>query len=134
MAKIRKRTNKKGVSWQIDYYDPEGKRVMKCFSLKKDAEAYLGKVQAAKREGRHHDVFDVKQESQVTFNDLADRYVENYQGQKCFSRLKYYLVEEYRATFGGKPLSKITYFDLETYRNKRKRHAVPCLNLDQFLR
>jgi len=54
----------------------------------KDVEAYLGKVQTAKREGRYHDVFDVKQETQVTFNDLAAGYVENYQGQKCTSRLK----------------------------------------------
>ena len=47
MAIIRKRTNKKGVVWQIDYYDPQGKRVMKCFPLKKDAKDYLDKVQAA---------------------------------------------------------------------------------------
>jgi hypothetical protein len=51
MATIRKRSNKKGTIWQIDYYDPQGKRKMKCFDLKKDAEAYLGKVQVAKREG-----------------------------------------------------------------------------------
>lgn len=60
MATIRKRTNRKGTVWQIDYYDPQGKRVMKCFPLKKDAEAFLGKVLAAKKEGRYHDVFDVK--------------------------------------------------------------------------
>ena len=88
MATIRKRTNRKGTVWQIDYYDPQGKRVMKCFPLKKDAEAYLGKVQAAKKEGRYHDVFDVKKETQVTFNELADRYVENFRSQKCFSRLQ----------------------------------------------
>jgi hypothetical protein len=120
MATIRKRTNRKGTVWQIDYYDPQGKRVMKCFPLKKDAEAYLGKVQAAKREGRYHDVFDVKKESQVSFDDLADRYIENFQSQKCFSRLKYYLVDEYRAVFGGRRLSEIGYLDLETYRNRRK--------------
>jgi len=50
MATIRKRVNKKGVSWQVDYYDPQGKRVMKCFRLKKDAEAYLAKVEVSKRE------------------------------------------------------------------------------------
>src|SRR5665647_3209954 len=120
MATIRKRTNRKGTVWQIDYYDPQGKRIMKCFPLKKDAEAYLGKVQAAKKEGRYHDVFDVKREIQVTLNDLAARYVENYRDQKCFSRLKYYLVDEYRAAFGGWRLSEISYLDLETYRNRRK--------------
>ena len=72
MAKIRKRINKAGITWQIDYYDPEGKRVMKCFPLKKDAEAYLAKAVAAKKEGRYHDVFDVKKETQVTFNELAE--------------------------------------------------------------
>lgn len=120
MATIRKRTNRKGTVWQIDYYDPQGKRVMKCFPLKKDAEAYLGKVQAAKREGRYHDVFDVKRETKITFDELADRYVENYRGQKCFSRLKYYLVDEYRVVFGNRRISDITYLDLETYRNRRK--------------
>jgi integrase len=121
VAKIRKRIGKKGkVSWQIDYYDPQGKRVMKCFLLKKEAEAYLGKVQAAKREGRYHDVFDVKRETQVTFDALADRYVENFRSQKCFSRLKYYLVDEYRSAFGWRRLSDISYLDMETYRNQRK--------------
>lgn len=120
MAKIIKRQGKRGVSWIVDYLDPTGRRRRKFFPLKKDAEAYLGKVVSTIREGRYHDVFDVKRETQVTFNELADRYVENYRGQKCFSRLKYYLVEEYRAAFGSRRLSEISYLDLETYRNRRK--------------
>jgi integrase len=120
MAKIRKRNNKKGITWQIDYYDPEGKRVMKCFPKKADAEAYLGKVQAAKREGRYHDVFDVKKETKLTFNDLAERHVENYRNQRSFSRLKYYLMDGYRSVFGDRRLSEIDYLDLETYRNRRQ--------------
>ncbi len=43
MAKVRKREGKRGVSWQIDYFDPDGKRVRQSFSKKKDAEAELGK-------------------------------------------------------------------------------------------
>jgi len=39
MAKVRKRGN----SYQIDYFDPNGKRVRQSFSKKKDAEAELGK-------------------------------------------------------------------------------------------
>jgi integrase len=120
MATIRKRSNRKGITWQIDFYDPRGKRVMKCFTKKGDAEAYLGKVVAAKKEGRYHDVFDVKRETRITFNELADRYVENFGNQRCFSRLKYYLVDEYRAIFGDRRLSEISYLDLETYRNRRK--------------
>ena len=124
MATIRKRTNKKGITWQIDYYDPQGKRVMKCFPLKKDAEAYLGKVQAAKREGRYHDVFDVKKETQLTFNDLAQKYVENYGNQRAFMTSKRYLLDVVAGYFGTLRLSQITYLDLETYRNRRK--ATPA--------
>jgi integrase len=125
MAKIRKRINKKGgLSWQIDYYDPQGKRVMKCFPLKKDAEAYLGKVQAAKKEGRYHDVFDVKLETQVTLNELAKKYVENFGTQRAFQSSKRYLLAKVQEHFGEKRLSQITYLDLETYRNKRK--ATPA--------
>jgi hypothetical protein len=120
MATIRKRTNRKGTIWQIDYYDPQGKRVMKCFPLKKDAEAYLGKVQAAKREGRYHDVFDVKKETYLTFNELAERYVENFKGQRSFEGFKRHVVKDLREVFGSRRLSEITYLDLETYRNRRK--------------
>jgi hypothetical protein len=43
MATIRKREGKNGVSYQIDYFDPNGKRVRQSFKKKKDAEAELGK-------------------------------------------------------------------------------------------
>jgi len=124
MAKLRKRVNKAGVSWQIDYYDPQGKRVMKCFPKKADAEAYLGKVTAAKKEGRYHDVFDVKKETQVTFNELAERYAENFETQKAFNTSKRYLLDVVRGQFGDRRLSQVTYLDLETYRNRRKATLV----------
>lgn len=125
MAKIRKRINKKGgFSWQIDYYDPQGKRIMKCFPKKANAEAYLGKVVAAKKEGRYHDVFDVKKETQVTFNELAGEYETNFGTQKAFQTSKRYLLAKVKDHFGEKRLSQITYLDLETYRNRRK--ATPA--------
>jgi integrase len=80
----------------------------------------LGKVQAAKREGRYHDVFDVKRETQMIFNDLADRYVENFGTQKSFKGFKSHVVRELRDSFGNWRLSEITYLDLETFRNRRK--------------
>jgi integrase len=120
MAKVIKRAGKNGISWVVDYFTPEGKRRRKFFPLKKDAEAYLGKVVSAKREGRYHDVFDVKKETLVTFNELADRYVENYGGQRSFERFKSHVVRDLRAEFGDRRLSEITYLDLETYRNRRK--------------
>jgi integrase len=124
MATIRRRVNKNGITWQIDYYDPQGKRKMKCFPLKKEAEAYLGKVQAAKREGRYHDIFDVKKESQLTLNDLAARYKENFGDQKAFATSKRYLLDVVRGHFGDRRLSQVTYLDLETYRNRRKATPV----------
>lgn len=120
MAKITKRQGKRGVSWVVDYLDPTGRRRRKFFPLKKDAEAYLGKVVSTIREGRYHDVFDVKKETQVTFNELADRYEENFKTQKAFNRSKRYLLNLVKEHFGDKRLSQITYLDLETYRNLRK--------------
>lgn len=117
---IRKRMNKNGVTWQVDYRDPQGKRVMKCFPKKADAEAYLGKVKAVKREERYYDVFDVKKENQTPFNELADRYVENFGTQKSFKGFKSHVVRELRETFGNRRLSEISYLDLETFRNRRK--------------
>jgi len=120
MATIRKRSNRKGITWQIDYRDPHGKRVMKCFHKKADAEAYLGKVLAAKKEGRYHDVFDVKKETQIIFKDLADRYVENFETQSFFINFKRFALKPILTVFGDRRLSEITYLDLETYRNRRK--------------
>jgi integrase len=117
---IRKRVNKNGVTWQVDYRDPQGKRVMKCFPKKADAEAYLGKVTAAKREERYYDVFDVKKETQIAFEELVDRYLENFGTQKSFKGFKSHVVRELRETFGGRRLSEISYLDLETFRNRRK--------------
>lgn len=125
MAKLRKRINKAGITWQIDYYDPQGKRVMKCFPKKADAEAYLGKVVAAKKEGRYHDVFDVKLETKLSFNELADRYEENYRHQRSFNSLKGYVVRGFREFFADRRLSHITFLDLETYRNRCK--ATPTM-------
>jgi integrase len=120
MATITKKVNKKGTVWRIDYYDPRGKRVRKDLPLRKEAEAYLGKVLAAKKEGRYYDVFNIKKETRITFDELAGKYVENYQAQKGFSRMKQYVVAELRETFGKHYLSEITYLDLETYRNRRR--------------
>ena len=120
MAKITKRQGKRGVSWVVDYLDPAGKRKRKFFPLRKDAEAYLGKVLAAKREGRYYDIFDVKKETRVSFNELADRYEENYRGQRSFKKFKTHVIKHFREVFGDKCLSEITYLELETYRNLRK--------------
>jgi len=55
MATIRKRIGKKSgkVSWQIDYLDPNNKRIRQSFKKKKDAEAELGKRVSLIAENRY---------------------------------------------------------------------------------
>ena len=67
MAKIRKRGN----SYQIDYFDPNGKRVRKSFSKKKDAEAELGKRVSLIAENRY---LDVKNDYTTTLKELLAKY------------------------------------------------------------
>ena len=47
---------KRGNSWQIDYIDPNGKRVRKAFKKKKDAVAEHGKRVSLIAENRYLDV------------------------------------------------------------------------------
>jgi integrase len=125
MANIRKIQIETGVSWRIDYYDPKGKRVMKRFRTRAAAEAYLGKVLSSKQEGRYDDIFEPKKESLVTLGELADKYTENFQHQKSFSRFKVNIIGVLLNSFGSKKLSQISYLDLETFRNNRK--AIPTV-------
>jgi len=126
MATIRKRVNKKGITWQIDYYDPQGKRVMKVFKLKKEAEAYLNQVGVSKKDGTYEEIFGQKEEKLITFNQLAEEYIKNYGTQKSFRTFKRHAVRYLLEAFGDKRLIKLSYLDLETYRNTRK--ATPLAN------
>lgn len=111
MAKIRKRGN----SYQIDYFDPDGKRVRKSFKKRKDAEAELGKRVSLIAEGRY---LDVKKDYKTTFGELLEKYKENYRNQAAFRTFKKYCLEDLKDYFGEDTLlSRIKYIDLETYRN-----------------
>lgn len=114
MAKIRKR----GKSYQIDYFDPHGKRIRKSFKKKKDAEAELGKRVSLIAEGRY---LDVKKEYKTTLKDIIDKYTENYQQQKSFKTGKRHFIKTIQEYFGEDTLlSNIKYVDVETYRNHLK--------------
>ena len=52
MATVRKR----GKGYQIDYFDPNGKRIRKSFKKKKDADVELGKRVSLIAEVRYLDV------------------------------------------------------------------------------
>lgn len=114
MAKIKKRGN----SYQIDYFDPNGKRVRKCFRKKKDAEAELGKRVSLIAEGRY---LDVKKDCITTLGELIATYSKNYQDQKSFNQAKVLFIKNFEEYFGADTLlDRIRYVDLETCRNKLK--------------
>ena len=106
-----------GKNWQIDYYF-QGKRIREIIGpSKREAETRLGKIKAEIREGRF---FDVRKESRVTFDELVEKYEENFKHQKYFITGKRSFLKPIKEYFSGKFLSEITYYDLEIFRNKRK--------------
>ncbi len=114
MATIRKR----GKSYQIDYFDPHGKRIRKSFKKKKDAEAELGKRVSLIAENRY---LDVKRDYKTTLKELINKYSENYQHQASFKTGKRFFIEDIREYFGDATLlANIRYVDVETYRNHLK--------------
>ena len=113
------RVTKRGKSYQIDYFDPTGKRVRKSFRKKKDAEAELGKRVSLIAEGRY---LDVKKDFKTTLNELIDKYTENYKNQASFKTGKKFFVKDIWEYFGNKTLlANIRYMNLETYRNHLKQ-------------
>ncbi len=111
MATIRKR----GDVYQIDYFDPSGKRVRKSFKRKKDAEAELSKRVSLIHEGRY---LDVKKELKTTVGELVAKYRENYESQPAFMSWKTFCLDRFSIHFGADTLlSKIRYVDFEGYRN-----------------
>jgi hypothetical protein len=114
LTKIRKRGN----SYQIDYFDPNGKRVRKSFSKKKDAEAELGKRISLIAENRY---LDVKKDYKTIFKELTAKYKENFKHQPSWGNWKYFCIENFKDYFGKDTLlTNIRYMDLETYRNHMK--------------
>lgn len=119
MAKIRKREGKNGASYQIDYFDPNGKRVRQSFKKKKDAEAQLAKRVSLIAEKRY---LDVKKDYTTTLDELLDKYKENFQHQACFKNWKVFCIDRFKAEFGQDTrLVNIRYVDLETYRNRLRK-------------
>ena len=111
MAKVIKR----GKAYQIDYFDPTGKRVRKAFKKKKDAEAELAKCVFLIAENRY---LDVKKDYKTLFNELLGKYAENFNHQASYESIKRFHIQNFKEYFGEETkLSNIRYVDIETYRN-----------------
>lgn len=100
MAILRKR----GDAWQIDYFDPAGKRIGKSFTKKK-AEAELAKRVSLIAENRY---LDVKRDYWATFRELLAKYRENFGDQACFENWKKYCIASFREYFGKRHCSPVS--------------------------
>lgn len=109
---------KRGKGYQIDYFDPNGKRIRKSFKKKKDAVAELGKRVSLMAEGRY---LDIKKECKTTLEEVLAKYEENHKNQSSYQSAKRFFVEDIRDYFGENTLlANIRYMDLETFRNQLK--------------
>jgi len=113
MATIRKRGN----TYQIDYFDPTGKRVRQSFKKRKDAEAELGKRVSLIAENPKR-YLEIARATTTTFDELLEKYKENFKHQRSFDRSKTFMLDDLEKEFKGRSLSSISYLDLETYRNR----------------
>jgi integrase len=112
-----------GSVFYADWYEGTGegrRRRRRAVGPKRaDAVAFLGKLQAAKREGR---LFDMKREEH-TFAELLERYNETVKGQKSYKDKKSHLVI-LKSYFSGRLLTDITTYDLEHFRNQRRATPI----------
>jgi integrase len=110
---------KRGGGWQIDYFDPTGKRVRKSFTKKKDAEAELAKRVSLIAEKRY---LDVKKDYMTTLEQIITKYEENYRDQPSFDSTKRFCLTRFRESFGKDTRAEnIRYVDVETYQKHLKR-------------
>ena len=115
MAKVTRIEGKKGFSYQIDYFDPKGKRVRKMFKKKKDAEAELGKRVSLMAEGRY---LDVKKDVKITLHELIERYAQAYANQVSYINSKHFFLKNFEDFIGRDTLiSQISWDKITEYRS-----------------
>jgi integrase len=117
---IKKVMTKSGPRWEVDYRDPEYRRLRRRFDRKKDADAFEATVRTAKRTGKFKEIFGEDKTKSPLFLEAMKDYLEISRGQKSFSSFKGYIINMLLNYFGNKPLDKITYRDVETFKNRRK--------------
>lgn len=110
---------KVGKYFQIDYYEPSGRRVRKNFKLKKEAVAELGKRQALLAEGRY---LDTKAECKTPLGEVLELYEKNFGHQSSYKTAKRFFIDNIKVYFGNATLlSDIRYRDLETFRSHLRK-------------
>ena len=103
-----------GKGWQTDFY-AYSKRVRKVFPLRKEAEAYQGRIKASIREDRY---LDLKRE--IFFKQLSDWYLslEDVKRKRSFERDRR-SIEKLNGFFGTQPVRHLTASMISQYQAKR---------------
>jgi integrase len=115
---------KRGETWVIDYYTPNGKRIVKGgFKTRKAAKL----EEAARLEAIDKGMYYEKAKAYpATLEELVAKYKENYRDQASYETAKKYWLENFKDYFGkGRLLTAIRYADLVGYRNHLKRKPTP---------
>ncbi len=92
--------NKDGsISWQIDYLNPDKKRVRKTFSTKKQAVQERSARVHMMAKGEYGEFVEKKKNYTATFKDLVELYEENYQNQSSYKTAKRFFIEKLSQAF-----------------------------------
>ena len=122
------KSGKRVVYW-ISYRLPSGKQKQESVGTSiDDARAADGKKKAQKKEGK---LFDIRDDTKMTFNELAAWYLEL---EKVKALASYHTIrisiEKFNAVFGGIVVAKITPADLENYQAKRAKAGKAPATID----
>ena len=134
MAKVLKVEGKKGVSWRIDYLDPNGKRVRKMFKKKKDADAELAARITSIDDGSYR---EKGHKCTTTLEQMIAKYREKFGDQKSWRQNLIYLKQFMEFIGKDTLLSNIKYADIDRYVNhlretptfKGRAHTKRAINL-----
>jgi len=130
----------KKVRYWISYRMPDGKQRRESVSTFEDLNPYsikdardaLSKREVQKKEKR---LFDMLPESQMTFNELTDWYLDL---EKVKSLASYDIIkiklDIFNAEFGNRLISDIKPVDLENYQAKREGQGKAPATIDQEIR
>lgn len=104
----------KAGTWQLDYYEPDGKRKRKTFELKRDAESFYRKIKGEIESGLYVS-------SEKTFTDAADLWLEQ-KRQQDYSQgsLTHWgsHIKKSKAAFGTLGFPNMTVETIESETNK----------------
>jgi integrase len=118
----RVENNDGSISWQIDYLNPDRKRIRKTFSTKKQAAEERAARVHMMAKGEYGEFVEKKEKKSATLGELLELYRKNYQDQTSFKTAKKFYIQGFREYFKEDTLlSSIEYGDLKTYRNTLKK-------------